>query len=254
MSAPQGERKHSKYGASGSERWEKCPGSVALSEGIPSKDTPWSLEGTKAHEVLETVLRAEISGNDGAAVMEASAILEDTPQEMIFYAQHATDMIMKQHELAPGSDVLVETRILLDFIHPEAFGTFDAAVVDHFGTLNVFDYKYGAGHAVSATENMQMAFYGVGLAHKYDWNFKRVRLWIIQPRIRGYDGPTFWELPTMELKTKWVDRFRRAVDRVEKEPNTYVEGGHCHWCSGKKVCPLKTEARLDKAKAIFGKG
>lgn len=238
------DRKHSKYSASGAERWEACPGSVELSEGQPDKDSPWAIEGTTAHEAHEAML---IALRDGKAFEK----MRGWTSEMLSHAKASTGFIVDLWKDAPGSDLMVETRIALDFIHPEMFGTFDAAVVDYFGTLNVFDFKYGAGHAVGATENLQMAFYGIGLAHKYDWNFKRIRHWIIQPRIRGYDGPMFWEVPTIELKTKWVDRFKRAVDRVEAEPDTYVEGSWCHWCKAKKICPLKVEGRNEKAKSIF---
>ena len=98
---------------------------------------------------------------------------------MVLYGEAAADYILWLWKEAPGSEILVETRIPLSFIHPEAFGTFDAAIVDYFGTLHVFDYKYGQGHAVSPTGNLQMILYGLGLAHRYQYNFKRVRLWII---------------------------------------------------------------------------
>lgn len=254
MSGAHGERKHSKYSASGAERWENCPGSVALSEGMPDKDSPWALEGTQAHEVLEQILTVSIQV--GAHRVFYPKFDRKIPSEMIVHGTHAANLILGEWGSNPGSDILVETRIVLDWIHPEMFGTFDGAVIDPFGTLNVYDYKYGAGHAVSAADNMQMAFYAIGLAHKYGWNFKRVRMWIIQPRIRGYDGPTFWEVPTIELKTKWVDRLQRAVDRVEEQPDLFVEDtgsgkSWCHWCKAKKVCPLKTEKRFEKAKSIF---
>lgn len=249
MTAAHSERKHSKYSASGSERWEACPGSVKLSEGQPDKDSPWAIEGTKAHEILEQIMIASVSA--GAHRVFYPKFSGKVDRDMIVHGTHAANLILGEWGRHPGSDILVETRIILDWIHPEMFGTFDGAVVDPFGTLNVYDFKYGQGHAVSASENMQMAFYAIGLAHKYNWNFKRIRMWIIQPRIRGYDGPTFWEVPTMELKTKWVDRLRRAVDRVETEPDKYVEGGHCHWCKAKRVCPLKIGAKFEKAKSIF---
>lgn len=243
------ERKHSKYSASGSERWEACPGSVNLSEGLPDKSSPWAEEGTKAHEVLEQILIA--SKAIGAHRVFYPKFSRSVPTEMIVHGTHAANLILGEWGNRPDAELMVENRVVLDWIHPEMFGTFDGAVIDPFDTLHVYDYKYGAGHAVSAADNLQMAFYAVGLAHLFDWNFKRIRMWIVQPRIRGYDGPTFWEVPTMELKTKWVDRFRRAVDRVEREPETYVEGSHCHWCKAKRICPLKTEGRIEKAKSIF---
>lgn len=249
-----GARKHSKYSASGAERWTACPGSVHLSEGLPDKSSVYSLEGTTAHEVLEDMLlKASTAGGKSVSTVGASFDWKwqgPPNKEMISHTANAANFILRLHHDLPGSELLVETRVHLDFIHPEMFGTFDAAVVDHFGTLHVLDFKFGSGHAVSPVRNLQMAFYGVGLAHLYQWNFKRVRLWVVQPRIKGYDGPTYWEVPTLELKT-YVDFFKEAVDRVELNPNEFVEGGHCHWCKAKGICPLKRGTKISKARNIF---
>lgn len=237
-------RAHSKFSASGAERWFNCPGSVELSEGLPDKSSPWAEEGTKAHEVLEKVMLKRLDR------ITTLGIQGQIPNEMFRHAHHACDFIFGVWAPVPDSEVLVETRIYLDFIHPEMFGTFDGAVIDHFGTLHVFDYKYGAGHAVSPKENLQMIFYGIGLANKFQWNFKNIRLWIIQPRIKGYDGPLFWDLPIQEARD-WVWKFEDAVARVENQPDRFVEGSWCHWCKAKSVCPLKRGAKLEKAQTIF---
>lgn len=240
---------HSPFSASGAERWFECPGSVELSKGVPDKDSTWSIEGTRAHGVLERIMIAAIEAK-ATRVERVIAPPKAFPLEMIQHGQNAANFILGLYARTPGSEVMVETRIHLAFVHPEMFGTFDGAVLDHFGTLHVFDYKYGAGHAVSPVKNLQMIFYGIGLAHKYDWNFKRVRLWIYQPRIKGFDGPIFWDVPIMELKG-YVAEFRRAVKRVQENPTLYTEGGHCHWCKAKVKCPLKNEARAERAMDIF---
>lgn len=242
------ERAHSKFSASGSERWFNCPGSVELSEGVPDKETEWSKEGTLAHEVLEELMTVAI--NNGVSRIGHAKFPKRIPLEMVHHGTRAANFILGLHARTPGSDILVETRVYLSFIHEAMFGTFDGAVLDHFGTLHVFDYKYGAGHAVSPVKNLQMIFYGIGLAHLYDWNFKNIRLWIIQPRIRGYDGPIFWDLSVLDLKAK-VEEFRQAVERVENNPTLYNEGSWCHWCKAKSKCPMKNEKRIEQAKSIF---
>lgn len=243
-----GERAHSKFSASGAERWFNCPGSVALSEGLPDKSSPWAEEGTKAHEVLEAIMKGAIA--KGIRRVASSKPVPGVPEIMLHYCASAANFILDLHATTKDSDVLVENKVYLDFIHPEMFGTYDGAVVDHFDTLHVFDFKYGAGHAVSVKENLQMIFYAIGLAHKYHWNFKTVRLWIIQPRIKGYDGPTFWEIPIAELR-RYVDKFQNAVDRVLKNPSLYQDGSWCHWCKAKPICPLKRENKNEKAANIF---
>lgn len=242
------ERKHSKFSASGAERWFNCQGSVKLSEGLPDKDSVWSIEGTKAHEVLEDLMQKAIGAGDDR-VMPISRE-KSIPLEMQRHGVNAANFILGLHNKLRRAEILVETRIHLKFIHPEMFGTFDGAVIDYFGTLHVFDYKYGAGVPVSPNENLQMIFYGLGLAARYDWNFKRVRLWIIQPRIKSYDGPLFWELGILDLKD-YVHEFKTAVKRVEKNPDTFVEGSWCHWCKAKTICPLKQQGKLEKAISVF---
>ncbi len=245
------ERAHSKFSASGADRWFNCPGSVELSEGLPDKSNPWSLEGVAAHEVLEALMRIDLSGIDGATIEESKHVLAGKPPEMIQHGGRAANFMLGLHYSTPDSEIMVETRVYLDFIHPEMFGTFDGAVVDHFGTLHVFDYKYGMT-PVSPQQNLQMIFYGIGLAYRYKWNFKRVRLWIIQPRIRGYDGPLYWEM-SIALLREYVDRYREAVERVEREPDKYVEGSWCHWCKAKAICPLKQEVKFEKAASVFAR-
>lgn len=249
-----GERAHSKFSASASERWFKCPGSVELSEGVEDKQHPSAAEGEQAHEVLESLFKCELSGNDGADTIEAKEVLKKATRKYggnaaVDMINHASNLIRFIVNLAKGAEILIETRVYLAFIHLKMFGTFDSAIIDDFGTLHVFDYKYGTKY-VSPERNLQMIFYAIGLAFLYNWNFKRVRLWIAQPRVRGYDGPMFWEISIEELK-KYVDVFKRAVEKVEKFPKLYVEGEWCFWCKAKKKCPLKQGARLSRAEDAF---
>lgn len=244
MTKNHAERAHSKYSASGAERYFECPGSVGISEGIPDKPNVWSKEGTEAHEVLEQILLAMVEKRRVIPPVTATA-------EMTRHGFSAASFIIGVHEKAPGSDVLVETRVYLDFIDPEMFGTFDGAVVDHFGTLHVFDYKFGVG-PISPVKNLQMIFYAIGVAHRFKWNFKRARMWIIQPRLKSYEGPVYWEISIAELRDR-VEDFEAAVERVKRFPKKFVEGAWCHWCRAKAFCPLKNEGRNQQAALVFSK-
>ncbi len=247
--AKHAERAHSKFSASGAERWFNCPGSVELSEGIPDKDNEWSLAGTQAHELLEAYLKCELSGNDGADVEQAAILARKTPHQMVATVAQVSDDVVKRWEKKPGSKLFVERRVYLKHIHPDMFGTLDISLLEFFGYLEVFDYKNGQTF-VSPKENLQMIFYALALAHEFDWNFSRAKLAIIQPNIRGYDGPSFWDIPISNLRM-YEGEFKRAVDRVEKFPELYREGDHCHWCKAKKICPLKTDRKNTTAKNIF---
>lgn len=211
---------------------------------MPDKANKYSEEGTLAHEVLEAMLLQELEPWDGRKIpVEASS-------SMRRHARNAADFILGKLAKTPGAEGIVETKVFLDWIDPEMFGTFDSAIIEHFGRLHVFDFKFGK-KLVSPIKNLQMIFYALGLAKKFDWNFDDVRVWIIQPRAPGYSGPTFWDIPMRELREYWQAKFVEAVERVRKNPNEYVEGAHCHWCKAKSKCPMKNEKRVEQAKAIF---
>lgn len=239
------EREHSKFSASGAERWFNCPGSVEIQEGLPDKDNVWSVQGTQAHEVLERILKARLKRQ----VRDEKPLEFRPPKDMVAYGNHAADQILKIHKAHPGSELMVEERVTLEFIHPEAFGSLDAAVLDHFGTLHILDYKYGMMH-VSPRENLQFIFYSLAVSFKHFWNFRKVRMWTLQPRTRGFDGYLFWEITMKELK-HYIPKFDSAVARVLRYPNKYNEGSWCHFCKAKSICPLKTEAKAKKFSKIF---
>lgn len=240
------ERAHSPFSASGAERWFNCPGSVKASEGVPRKDSPWSIEGTLAHAVLERALE-ECIKNKYYSISDIQ-LLSGQPREMALHAKNAANFILKKWIEAgiDHAELKIESRVSLAHIHPQMFGTLDGAVIDHWGTLHVFDYKYGKS-MVSPEENLQMIFYAMAIAYEHHWDFKNVRLWIIQPRANGYDGPSFWELSIKMLK-EYEKQFITAIDVVDIFPGGFTEGSWCHWCAGKVNCPLKQQ---QKAENIF---
>ncbi len=242
-------RKHSKWPASGAERWTECYGSVSLSEGIPDRPNKYSEAGTIAHEVLEALGRIELSGYDGAEIEENKSIVKKVTPEELKVISSVSQFMFDLHYKNPRSEFLIETRINLDFIHPEMFGTFDGAVIDHFGTLHIFDFKWGVS-PVSPKRNLQLIYYALGLAHIHHFNFKNATLWIAQPRIPGYEGPLSWSITMTEL-LNYIPFFETAVRRTIERPTEFREGPWCHWCKAKDVCPLKRDARIGKLSNIF---
>jgi hypothetical protein len=245
------ERAHSKFSASGFERIASCPGSVELCEGLPDKSNPAAERGTKAHEVLEVVLTyARDNGglNDLSPSKSLINLIDQTVDNyelcMVEDACDASNFIVSRYRRVIGAKrLMVESRVYLDFIHPEAFGTLDSSILEFFGTLDVFDYKYGK-HLVSPKGNWQFLFYALAIAYKYKFNFHSVRMWTIQPNTRNADGHSFWMIPISELMV-YIPKFEQAVERVEKFPKKYAEGDWCFFCKGKNICPLKRKKRLD---------
>lgn len=243
-------RAHSKFSASGSERWLNCAASVRLEEqSPPSKDNPWSLEGTEAHEVLEVLFKMHQLKSFKSFVPAVSSAKD----AMI---SNALKMVKKVDEVRAGladPELLVEARVYNSEIHPEMFGTVDAALVEPFGELHVFDYKYGQGHIVDPKENTQMIQYALGLAEKYEWNFTEVVVHICQPRGAGGDdgnGHKAWRL-TINKLMEYRDMWRKGVARVESGTSKPFAGHWCHWCRAKSICPVKVDAREEKIAKVF---
>lgn len=243
-------RAHSKFSASGAERWLNCSMSVELSEGMPDKDSPASLRGTLAHKVLERIMRLLLKGRrPRLALFETWKGVDSAMYKDALNAANFIFSVARKADVDVKTQVLVETRVYLTKIHEEMFGTFDGAILDYFAVLHIFDFKYGT-HLVSPRKNVQMLFYALGMAYQYDWNFESVRLWIVQPRARGYDGPTFWDISIEELR-EFEQVFIDGVWRVENEP-TLKTGEWCFFCKAQKKCPAKLAKRREKTVDAFG--
>lgn len=236
------ERAHSKFSASGSERWHNCPASVPLEESSPpSKDTHWSKEGTLGHEVLELRLLGK-----------PLPMNFDITENMLSHIDKTIRKIKAIHKVSGGT-LLVEKRVYAMFIHEEMFGTCDVIIAGADRILHIIDFKFGAGHVVDAKENFQLIQYALSAAESYDWDFDFVEMHILQPRAQG-DWAKRWKITIKELKEIWLPKWHEAVEAVEMAetfgavPNP---GSWCHWCRAKAICPAKKEVRAEKVSNLF---
>lgn len=238
------EKAHAKFSASGSERWLNCPGSIALSEKAPPQlESKYALEGTEAHSCLEVVMKNDCSD----AVIKV--LRKQYPDQMVNHAIAFYDQIVAL--LPVGSSLLCETKVSLDFVEEDMFGTVDSAIVDLFGVLWVIDYKYGAGRVVDPEENTQMIYYALGIAHKYNFNFEKVRLAIAQPRIIHKKGFfRHWDLEVPQLM-EWTEKFKDGVKRC-KDPFAELKPGRwCFFCPAQSICPAVEDRAYEEAQTDF---
>lgn len=235
---------HAKYSSSSSERWTECPGSISLTEkalklfGEP-EDSEYAKEGTFAHEVLETLLRGKSLKNFAV------------PKDMRKHCAEAAAWIYSQR--VDGADFLIETKAHLNFIADDMGGTLDVAIVEHFGTLHVIDFKYGAGIAVEPEDNLQMLAYALSVAHKYDYNFSDYKLTIYQPRADHEKGPIRSWYCDFETLARTEAKFRQAR-KLAEGPNPPFKSdadGHCRWCPAAKICPELSSKALSRARIGF---
>jgi hypothetical protein len=241
-------RKHSDYAASSSDRWLNCHGSIRLSRSAPAqKDSPYAIEGTKAHECLEYIVKRY--SNIEKAKAEA---LKKYPEDMVEHALTSAKVIF---DLKPSKNakLIIEERVHLKQVGPGLFGTLDYAWVDTWGELTVIDYKYGQGVAVypadeDGRENSQLMYYAAGIAHKYNYEFDSVKLVIVQPRVWNEEGLIFREFKTTVGKLRKFEKEVKIAVAVSKTPNAILKAGDwCKWCPAATTCPEISDNQMRNA-------
>jgi hypothetical protein len=234
---------HAKYAASSAYRWMNCPGSVALSETAPPKgSSSYADEGTKAHSCLEDVIKG----------MKSPALRrKGYSEEMISHAVDAWREIESRLVQSDG-ELLIEEKVFpFEGLEAVAFGTLDCAVVEVYGTLHIIDYKYGAGVAVEVEDNLQLIFYAIGVARKYNWDFHKVVLTVIQPRAEHEVGPIrSYEINPEHLKD-WQTEFLRGIELSQKPSAPIKAGSWCRWCPASTICPEVSKKAIVQAQAVF---
>ena len=244
---------HSKYSASSADRWTHCPASVALIEEAPEPpSSPYAEEGTLAHECLEAFL-TNGEGEIETTIMQLQADVPYYTMDMIEHAQEAAHHIWKKlKEQSPNAKLFCETKFKLDFIHPDFGGTADAVIVDPYGKLVVYDFKYGAGVPVDAKNNKQMITYGLGAAHLHDYDFTEVELVIIQPRAEHRDGPIRSHTMTIDELVEYRDLFSKAIEACEDPMAPFnASPKACRFCPAKVICPEISNRAMAQAKIDF---
>lgn len=244
---------HSPLSASGSERWLNCPASVALSLNQPEPpSSKYALEGTRAHDYLEEWLiyiQLKFKGLEGRDVCNPYGSDKD------MYFAILTAVEFAQSRLRQGFKMETEEKLSLAHIHPSMFGTTDTKFYKEGSVLEIWDYKHGKGKVVEVYENgmpnTQLVYYGLAAAHKYNYDFKKVRLGIIQPRAKHINGPIRSTVLSMPRLKKYIDVFKKGVDNVFSKNPEVVTGPWCHWCKAQNVCPKQQKIRSKKVVDLF---
>lgn len=240
---------HSKIGASSMHRWAACPGSIRLSEGLPNHESPYALEGTKAHDIAAKLILGQSIASDLIAVTDPDDP-EFVDDEMLEAVDVYVDAFNKAKEGA--TFWMVEEQFDLSEIYPGLFGTSDGIIYHEDKLeLEVWDYKHGAGMAVEVDWNEQLMYYGLGALLKTKAKCKTVKLVIAQPRCPHSAGQIrSWTVSTPELIDFSADLIE-AAKRTEN-PNAELKAGdHCKFCKAAPVCPNLSGLAVSKAKEEF---
>lgn len=236
---------HSDTGASGMDRWDACPGSVALcaDERLDKSTSEYAEEGTLAHSVGDHVLT------------KGYVPKGDYPEDMLAAVEVYTDYVqgiwktVKPHAL---SKFVSELKFAHPEIHPGFRGTADSVMYDGAEkTLYVTDYKHGMGVPVDAVRNKQLCYYGIGALLAFKVPVQKIVLAIAQPRYT-LDAPIkTWEISPVDLM-EFLSDLIDSIKRTE-EPNAPLVPGdkQCFFCNAKPICPALRERALIATKADF---
>lgn len=226
-------RAHALLSASSADRWLNCPPSAVAAEAYTNEGTEFTREGTSAHEVAEHVARYRNEGIDWRATMWS----DDVTQEMVDCAVGYADYIQEQIR-DDSALVMLEQRVDFSPWVPDGFGTADCIIIQG-DTMDVIDYKYGKGVAVSAVENSQEKCYGLGALNDYGFAYEveRIRLHIYQPRINNVS--TF-EISADDLLA-WGEKIKPVADQAAQGKGKYNAGAWCKFCPHAGRCRTLTK-------------
>lgn len=229
---------HSKIGASSMERWEACPGSVRLSEGVEGEDSAYAKEGTVAHSVAEDCIKTMCLNNPPMHPFEFAGEIRDgveVTEEMCEAVLVYIDAVQKVAK--KGAIVKVESRLHLKAIDNDLFGTSDCSVyVPSEKTLYSIDYKHGAWLPVDVEGNPQLLYYALGAMLERPLDVEFIELMVVQPRCFHPQGPVrSWRISIHDL-IEWSFKLEAAA-KATKDPNApFSPGEHCRWCPAAGFC------------------
>ena len=229
-------RAHALLSASSADRWINCPPSAVAAEAYQNEGTDFTREGTTAHEVAEIVVRERLA-HRRPDLTNYHGWPEGTDADMVNHAHDYADYIEEQVS-SPGALVMLEQRVDFSPWVPDGFGTADCIIIQG-NTMDVIDYKYGKGVAVSAIDNPQEKCYGLGALNDYGFAYEieRVRLHIYQPRINNVS--TF-EISAEDLLA-WGEKIKPVADQAAKGKGKYNAGAWCKFCPHAGRCRQLTK-------------
>ena len=240
---------HSDFGPSSSHRWIHCTASNPLCRDMPEQSTSFAEEGTQAHSYCEFLLKKEmgIECEDPRPNLSFyNAEMEECCQG---YRDYVMELLEEAREKTKDPVLLVEQRIQYERFVPDGFGTADCILISD-GTLNVVDFKYGAGVEVSAVVNSQMRIYAIGALEIFDdlYDIDKVRMTIYQPRKGNISVD---EIGRDELY-EWAESvLRPAAEEGASGHGTFHAGEWCRFCKARHVCRERAKENLALAAYDF---
>ena len=224
-------REHALLSASAAKRWMACTPSALLEENYPDRQTEYSKEGTRAHEIAEECLRRYLEGKRRPSYKGDDLRIFEEVEPYIESVKGSYEVAKLHH---PDAVLFLETRLdFSQYVH-EGFGTGDAIIIAG-DSLEVIDLKFGKGVPVDAGENPQLRLYGVGalLAFEDLYDFSYIQMRIIQPRLHRSSVEV---LEPRELLSWAKNECAPKAQLAIKGEGELISGDHCRFCKHSANC------------------
>lgn len=237
-----------RIGGSSAERVIRCPGSVALCAVAPKAvESAEARDGTIAHKLAETCIREGLDPIDmiGRTIEHEERkyeVSEGMADAVTVYVNHVRTRYIeknKQSDIDRLANLHLEAKVSLDVCGPLVEGTTDLYHYDPVTrTLEVCDYKHGAGVAVEIENNAQLKFYALAAFYAVSDPIEKIVLHVVQPQCEHVDGPirTNDQITPLELVEFGIE-FAAAVDVARKPNAPRCPGKWCQFCDASGVCP-----------------
>jgi hypothetical protein len=239
---------HAELSASSAERWMSCPGSAALSAGVPNHSSKFAAEGTAAHFIAafhqHEILKGEhvrLTRWRGQTALVEGHEIELTEDLLEAVGEFLLDC---QNDKEDGDVVFIEQSLTpaLKKLHPKFGGSADRVRWrPRTRHLRVTDYKHGAGVPVDVDDNKQLKKYALGvLLTNQQFNADEVEIRIAQPRCDHEQGRfrsyTFKAIELIDFAADLVDAAKRTEEfGADLVPSKKA----CKWCPANAAdkCP-----------------
>jgi len=241
---------HALLSPSAAHRWMNCTAAPRLEINVEDAGSDYAAEGSLAHAYCALKLKKYLGLPTADEEKEIEALSQYHTGEMDEYTDTYVSIVLEKFNAARAhtkdAQLLVETRLDFSKHIPDAFGTADAIIIAD-GTIDEIDFKYGKGVKVSAFQNPQMMIYGLGAFEKFDFEYdiRRVRMTIIQPRI---DNLSEYEVTTAELLSWAIKELEPKAKEAYSGKGKQQPGDWCQFCKVKNTCRALTKLCTEAVK------
>jgi hypothetical protein len=241
---------HAVFSPSSSHRWFACPGSIRLSQGIPSRPSRYADEGSAAHALAAKCFATQTDPQDhiGDSIGDPVAFPIDEPMAATVAVFVDFVRVLSQS----GYQLQFEQRLDLSHLAPDQFGTGDA-ILHNPDTrhLVVTDFKNGIGVPVYPEDNPQLLAYASGAYQQVKSTpIEALTLVIVQPRAPALTPIRHWNTTPQRLQD-YEGEFRTAVARANNPTAPLIPGDHCRFCPAASICPAFRGRVMADARAEF---